>query len=247
MLKQQYKHFYHNQKTHWWFKGMRAINISLLKKYLINKSNLKILDVGCGTGAALVYLDKFGGGYGVDISIDAVKYAKKAVSKKWIIKRGNANNLKFPDSTFDLVVSLDLLYHTWVKDNDKAINEIHRVLKKGGLLLIREPAYQWLRGNEDLVDMTKIRFSKKSLSGMFQKSKWEVKKASYINFFLFPLVLASRWLILRPNTKEPKSDIRKTFPPVNFLLFSLLYLESLLIKLIDLPFGSSVICVAKKK
>lgn len=247
MLKQQYRHFYLNQKTHWWFKGMRAINISLLTKFLGNKSNLKILDVGCGTGAALVYLDRFGSGYGIDLSVDAVRLAKKVVSKKWVIKRGNAISLKFPDSTFDLVICLDLLYHSWVKDNDKALNEMYRVLKKGGLLLIREPAYQWLRGNEDLVDMTKVRFSKKSLQGMFKKSKWEIKKASYINCFLFPLVLMSRWLILRPNTKEPKSDIRKTFPPINFLLFSLLYLESILIKYIDLPFGSSVICAVKKK
>lgn len=247
MFKQQYLHFYRNQTTHWWFKGMRAINISLLNKFLVNKHGLKILDIGCGTGAALVYLDKFGNGYGVDLSADALKFAKKVVSKKWTLKQGNVTSLKFPDSTFDLVVCLDLLYHQWVKDKDKALGEISRVLKRGGLLLIREPAYEWLRGNEDLIDMTKVRFSKKSMLGIFSKPGWKAIKISYINCFLFPLVLLSRLLILRPDNKNPKSDIRRVFFPINFLLFLLLYLESILIKYFSFPFGSSIICVVKKK
>lgn len=247
MLKKEYLNFFNNQYTHWWYKGMQSINTSLLNKFLKKKNNLKILDIGCGTGAALRCLGKYGDGYGVDISDEAIRLAKKCASENWVIEKGEIASLRFKNSTFDLVVCLDVLYHSWVKDNNKAVSEIARVLKKGGIFLSREPAYEWLTGNEDLVDMTKLRFSEKTLRLILKGSKLKILKITYANFLLFPFVLVKRLsIILNLQKRERVSDVSKTNGLLNFILFGVLYIESKLIKYVNLPFGSSVICVAKK-
>ena len=137
MEKEQYKIMYDIEESNWWYKGMRKILFSLLDTYLKKKKNLKILDAGCGTGINLNYLKKYGDVTGIDISDEAIKFSKKRGYK---IKKANIEKLPFKDNTFDLVISLEVIYHKQVKNDIKALKEIHRVLKKRGLAIIRVPA-----------------------------------------------------------------------------------------------------------
>lgn len=222
---------------------MAAVNRSLLNKYLPTKKSLKILDAGCGPGAMLPTLAEYGDVVGVDMSDEALEYARK----RGRVKKGNILNLDFANETFDLVVCMDVLYHTWVEDETKALREFHRVLKRGGLLLIREPAYNWLRGREDVGSLTQRRFSRDRLASLVGKSSFKVLKISYANFFLFPIVLFLRIKSsLSPDRISGSSDF--SLPPllINSLLLNLLKFEGHLMKFISLPFGSSLICVARK-
>ncbi len=242
MLKSHYKEIAENQDKHWWYLGMAAINKSLLNTYLPKKF-LKILDAGCGPGAMLPTLAEYGDVIGADISDEALKYARK-IGK---VKKGNILDLDFADETFDLVVCMDVLYHTWVEDEARALKEFNRVLKKRGILLIREPAYNWLRGKEDVGSLTKRRFSKKRLELLLKKSSFKILKMTYANFFLFPIVLVLRIKSsLSPNSTKGSSDLSMPSPAVNTLLLGLLKTEGWLMKFISLPFGSSLICVARK-
>ena len=126
MLKRQYVNIYHHQDTHWWYKGMRSINESLFRKYLPKNKPLKILDAGCGPGAALSYLSQFGDVIGVDISDEALKFAKK----RGKVVKGDISDLPFKEETFDAVVAMDLLEH--VPNPKNVIQEASRVLKNGG-------------------------------------------------------------------------------------------------------------------
>lgn len=221
---------------------MAAINSSLLKKYLPKKKELKILDAGCGPGAALLYLSAFGDVVGIDISDVALKFAKK----RGKVKKGTVTAIPFKDNSFDLVTCLDVLYHAWVEDNDKAISELYRVIKKDGIILIREPAFDWLHSSEDVVDFTKHRFTEKEVAGYLKKD-FKILKLSYINFILFPLALLKRLPeILNLKEKENTSDIFTINPLLNFFLFAVFKVESFLIPFLNFPFGTSVICVAKK-
>jgi ubiquinone/menaquinone biosynthesis C-methylase UbiE len=237
MLKSHYDDIFHNQDNHWWYRGMRAINESLLATYLTKKMGRTILDAGCGPGAMLPSLQKFGKTIGIDVSEDALKYARK----RGTARKGDIMKLAFKDKSFDAVVCLDVLYHMWVKDEQKALSEFHRVLKKGGILVLREPAYNWMRGNEDRGSMTARRFSKSVMEEKLIESGFTIEKMTYANFFLFPLVL-----LVRLTNNTGSSDMAIPHPLINNTLAALLKLESKLMDYVSLPFGSSLVCIARK-
>lgn len=242
MLKGHYKEIAESQDKLWWYLGMSAINRSLLDTHLVKKRKLKILDAGCGPGAMLPTLSTYGDVIGVDLSDDALKFAEKRGN----VQKGDISNLNFKDETFDVVVCMDVLYHMWVKDELNVLKEFNRVLKKGGILLVREPAYDWLRGNQDRVGLTVRRFSKPVLKEKLQKSYFKVITITYANFFLFPLVLSVRMFKSKKQVNKKESDLKLLPPYINSFLLRLLMIEASLIKYISLPFGSSLICVAKK-
>lgn len=245
MLKREYRNIFENQDKHWWYLGNGEIKKSLLRKFLEKKKDIKILDVGCGTGSAFNFLSPFGEITGIDISDEALKFAKK---KKINIKKGNITDLPFPNSSFDLVVCFDVLYHAYVKDCKKAIMEMNRVLKKDGILLLREPAFEWLKSSHDVVDFTARRFTKKTLGKLLKPESFKILKLTYVNFFLFPLVFMKRLPeIIFLKKKETKSDIFPMPSLINSLLARVMFLESLLVNNINFPWGTSVICIAKKK
>ena len=245
MLKSHYKDIFENQDSHWWYKGMEKINTNLLSKYLFHgKSKLKILDAGCGSGAALKYLSKFGNVIGVDISDEALRFAKK----RGKVRKANVSSLPFNDSSFDVVVCLDVLFHQWIINDMKAISEFSRVLKKDGILLMREPAFDWMKSNEDVIGFTRYRYTTDSVKRKLNKSSFDIMKISYANFFLFPLVLLKRLPVVIGLKKESAvSDIYKLNRLLNFFLSLFLFVEAFILKYINLPYGTSVIGVARKK
>jgi len=90
-------------------------------------------------------------------------------AKRGKVKKGDISALPFEDSAFDVVVCLDVLYHKWV-DVKKALSEMKRVLKKNGILFIREPAFDWFKSSEDIASQTKHRFTKEELRGELSSS-----------------------------------------------------------------------------
>lgn len=242
MLKNHYKDIAENQDKLWWYLGMTEINNSLIRTFVPKKNNLKILDAGCGPGAMLPSLSKYGDALGIDLSDEALTYARKRGS----VEKGDVTSLNFKSGSFDVVVCLDVLYHMWVKDESIALKEFNRVLKYDGILLLREPAYNWLRGNEDVGSLTKRRFQKKELKNKINNSSFKILKISYANCFLFPLLLIVR-ILTGLKKKRGSSDMH--LPPffINQLLFQILKTEASLLRFISFPFGSSLICVAQKK
>ncbi|NCN58635.1 methyltransferase type 11 [Candidatus Roizmanbacteria bacterium CG22_combo_CG10-13_8_21_14_all_38_20] len=243
MQKSHYEDLYDNQDTLWWYKGMRLINTTLLNKYFSQKRGLKILDAGCGAGAALGYLSQYGETIGVDISDEALKFARK----RGKVKKADIANLPFKDNSFDLVFCYGVLYHVWVKDERKALDEFYRVLKKGGTLLLEEPAYDWFMGNEDMISFGKHRFTASELKILLKECSFKTLRSTYINSILFPLGIVKRLpeiIGLRP--RRPVSDIFEMSGIINFIFLKILQLESKLLKYINFPFGMSVICIARK-
>lgn len=244
MRNDEYKNIYTHQQSLWWYRGMASIIRRLLFNYLPKGAKLKILDAGCGTGVAFPVLKPFGSVIGVDVSAEALRFAKKVGEKT---KKASVTNLPFPNESFDMVLSLDVLYHAWVGDYDKALREYVRVLRPGGILVWREPAFDWLKSGHDLVDFTERRFTKEQMKESLQRLPLEIKKLSYINMILFPLVIIKRLpTILHIEKPQAKSDVDHVASWLNNVLTCVLSLESHLVPYVSFPFGSSVICVARK-
>jgi ubiquinone/menaquinone biosynthesis C-methylase UbiE len=103
-----------------------------------------LLDIGCGTGEVLYRaLKKFGGAvflYGIDPSNDMLEVARYKLRKasNVILERGAGENLRFPDASFDWVVSSLTFHHLPLDLKRLTLREIYRVLKPGGALLISD-------------------------------------------------------------------------------------------------------------
>jgi ubiquinone/menaquinone biosynthesis C-methylase UbiE len=98
----------------------------------------KVLEIGCGAGVDLLQFARAGAEVAArDLTENAVFLASKNLNREGYsgdIRQGNAEALDFSDETFDVVYSHGVLHHT--VDTEKAIAEVHRVLKPGGEAII---------------------------------------------------------------------------------------------------------------
>lgn len=101
--------------------------------------NDKVLDYGCGTGAILTGLSGINKyeSYGVDVSENAIDYAKSQFKDYNWLKISIDDKLPFNDGNFDVVLSSEVIEHVF--DVDSYLKELHRVLKPGGILGITCP------------------------------------------------------------------------------------------------------------
>ncbi len=155
---EEYARMYEAEETQWWYAGMRAISLSLLAaEWPEGAEGRRILDAGCGTGNNLVHFRRFGRTVGVDLSDEALRLCR---SRGVAAARGSLLSLPFPDGSFDAVTSFDVLYHRWVEDDRVAVRETVRVMKPGGLLLLRVPALKMLWGAHDEAVHSRHRYTR---------------------------------------------------------------------------------------
>jgi SAM-dependent methyltransferase len=231
------------EDSHWWFVGRRLILESFLKEIIQNlKSkiqNPKILDVGCGTGANLEMLRKFGEAEGVDVSDEALEFCK---SKGLKAHKGLAESLPFEDASFDLVTALDVVEHL---DNDlDGLKEMRRVLKKEGRALMFVPAFMFLWGVQDDISHHRIRYTKKQIVERVTQAGFEIERATYANITFFPPILAGRAFMKLTGIK-PESENNITISALNGFLGKLFGAERFWLKNFNFPFGVSIVVVAR--
>lgn len=231
------------EDSHFWFVGREQICLSLIDSIMHNSAE-RILDYGCGTGKLLERLQKTYKEkeiYGADISDKALDYCRK---------RGASNvfNLKKAEhqaNYFDLVTCLDVLEH--VREDVDLLIQIRKLIRNEGRLLITVPAYEFLWSGEDYVSSHIRRYTRRMLKRKLSQAGFHISKISYFNTFLFlPLVfvlLTKR--IFRPKTMYA-SDVQDVNSFVNKVFTKIFASERWFLKYISLPFGASIIAIAKK-
>src|SRR5579885_75306 len=123
---------------HWWYRGMGEVALGLLAGVKLPRPAL-VLDAGCGPGGTSARFKPLGRVVGLDLATEALTLARRHSLDGLV--RSSVTALPFADGTFDLVLSFDVIYHLWVGDDRLAVKELARVLKPGGYLLIRVPAF----------------------------------------------------------------------------------------------------------
>jgi SAM-dependent methyltransferase len=157
-------------------------------------------------------------------------------------------DIPFPDHSFDIVTCLGVLYHKQV-DDKKAIEEMFRVCRPGGIVVISTPAMKVLRHRlfrtrHDELHHTARRHSRKELLTLLENAGFSVKKISYhTTFLLFPALL---FRVANNIIKEKESELQ-TFPAwIENILTCIIYLEEPIIRRWSLPFGMGLVAVAQK-
>ena len=244
----EYKNLAEREHFFWWNVGRRRILEDALKRHVVS-SHLEILDVGCGPGGNILFLKKFGNVTGIDSSKEALSFARTQGFLKTVESGGE--KLPFPDRSFDIVSILDVLEH--MENDIRALQEIFRVLKKNGILLLTVPAYKWMWSEHDEALHHKRRYKKTELLSKIRATGFSLKESSY---FVFPAIPFRALKMLLKKIKNilgvHQNKILKTddiilVPFLNMLLIAWLTIERYSMRIFSLPFGSSLLVVAKKQ
>jgi ubiquinone/menaquinone biosynthesis C-methylase UbiE len=209
-----------------------------------------VLDAGCGTGQNLLNLTReiTPDAYGFDFSTHAASFWGQRCLERACV--ASVNEIPFAASTFEAVVSVDVLECEAV-DEDEACKEMWRVLKPGGYMILVVPAYDWMLNPEHHKAVGAVRrYSRSRLTALLQRRPVDVVRVTHLFSSVFPMVAAYRLadrFLTRTGDDAPRSDLKPLHPAVNRLLFNVVNTERKLLRHMDVPFGSSIMAVAKKK
>jgi SAM-dependent methyltransferase len=235
------------EERHFWFRGFRWFVRPLIHRALADKRHALVLDAGCGTGANLRLFTPYSTAYGFDLSPAGLQIGREHGRHGFV--RASASAVPFCDSTFDLVTSFDVLYALDERTERAAVKEMFRITRPGGYALVNVAAMRVLRGDHSVLSRERRRYTRASLSDMLMSAGFQIVSITYTNAALFLPMLAVR-LFHRARgfstEADATSEIRVPTPIVNVLLSALLFLESLWLRLGVNPFGSSLLCLARK-
>jgi SAM-dependent methyltransferase len=234
----EYEKMYKFEEGYWWWIGKREIVKGIINR--LNTDIRTILDAGCGTGLNLNYLKHYGNVIGLDFSKEALNFCKLRAGTNLI--QADAEKVPFKGDTFDLIIALDLLEHL---DDRDVLKEFHRVLNPNAYLIVTVPAFTFLWSKHDEALHHKRRYNKEQLEGILKQNGFILKKITYWNFFLFLPIVMMR---LITKQQEVKTDVEALPNIVNMVFVSVLRIESHLITHgVNLPFGTSLLCISKKR
>lgn len=244
MEEREYEILFRVEQEHFWYQALHKSIIETVNELFPKRSEIKILDAGCGTGFLLQKLQMMGSAFGFDLSENALEFCSQRQLKN--ISRATALQLPFEADTFDALISADVLYHRDVPEDRKALLEFYRVLKPGGSLILNLPAFEFLRSAHDVAIHTARRYKKKQMEILLRSCGFKMNRCYYRNCLLFPFMALSRLLRKRHAEKNPESDVSLPPPFINKLLTKILFADDWFSKRVHLPAGLSVFCVGVK-
>jgi SAM-dependent methyltransferase len=269
MRPSNYEVLFDVEDAHWWFVGRRAIVFALIEQALgphasprarLSEAQVsasgsgneaqharrradpgQILDIGCGTGATLDHLRRFGTVQGVDLFDLPLRFSRRRGHERVLC--ASATDLPFASESFDLITALDIIEH--LDDDVAGLREIRRVLKPGAPAVLFVPAFQALWGPNDVQSGHKRRYRAPQLRAAIAASGLQLEKISYANVAMFaPIWLGRRLLTLLG--REEQAENRINHPFINNFIAKVFASEAGWLRQHSLPFGVSLVCVVRK-
>ena len=237
------------EDAHWWFRARRQI-VERVIGGLELPGDARLLEMGCATGGNLDLLARHGALDAVEMDEEAVAYARSRETGAAVYQGHLPGAL--PDQirgAYDLITLLDVLEH--IPDDAASLSTLYNLTTSGGVLLLTVPAYQWLWSAHDEVNHHQRRYRRSHLVRLIQAAGFEVERATYFNTLLFPLVAAARtagnWAGRITGAEQAASDIDTIPPgPVNRALEGVFAFERRVVPHVRLPFGVSILVVARR-
>jgi SAM-dependent methyltransferase len=209
----------------------------------------RILDAGCGTGINLARLEDAGTAFGCDLALEALDFCRRRGLTR--LCRADVRRLPYRSGSFSLVTLFDVLYHKTIPDDIEVLREVRRVLTKDGYLLLTDSALESLRGPHDEAMQGLRRYDKKSLSGKLEEAGFEVVRLTYFFMAAFPAVYLTRRHERRRAARHPGapplSDLKPVPRLLNGALSVLFRIEAAWVTRRNLPVGSTIVALARKK
>jgi SAM-dependent methyltransferase len=228
------------EDTHWWYRGMREASLDEIERWLPQRP-LRILDIGCGTGRNMQALARYGQVEGLDLDPLCIAACQ---AKGLPVAMGDLAHLQLPEQRYDLVTLFDVLNQVPPDAMPEILSRIRRALVPGGLIAFREPAAEIASGRHDLAVGIRKRFDPRFTRELLAHAGFEPLRIVHLNSLLFVPIVALRKLQLATG-RYGQSDVAVASPAMNAALLSLLRFEHRLRKLVPLPFGTSLLAIAR--
>jgi len=240
------------EDKHWWFAGRTWSLLNMVDRIAAPDGTKRVLDVGSGAGNMFHHMVRYGPVVGVDNNAKPIAIAKE---RGYDVREGQAEDLPFEEDSFEMVFLLDTIEHC---DDDAAVlRECYRVCVPGGHLVITVPAFMWLWSHNDELNAHKRRYTTKELREKLNRLGFRIRRMSYNNFFVFPmaagLLLLRRGAVQEPELGSPHFDdesyqveMEPAPPLLNAVLTGVTWSESQVLRWLNLPVGTSIICIAEK-
>jgi ubiquinone/menaquinone biosynthesis C-methylase UbiE len=232
------------ERDHFWFRGFRRFVAPFLAEAVRDRPAATILDCGCGTGHNLTLLRQYGHATGIDLTWTGLAYAHGRGER--VIAQATATHLPFPDASFDLVTSFDVIYALADAAEAAALGEMFRVMRPGGYLVLNVAAMDLLKGNHSVLSNEVRRYDRATLTERLTRAGFSVRRISYTNATILPLVAAVRLLQRVSGHEESQDEISIPPAPINAVLTAALTAEAALLRIVNMPFGSSLLALAQK-
>ncbi len=227
-------------ERHWWFVGKRRLLQALLG---LGGGGRRLLDLGCGAGGILRSLPGTTRCFGLDRSEIALRVCRDKGLER--VARGDLAAPPFAPHSFDTVLILDVIEH--VDDEQPLLEGARRLCAPGGRVVVAVPAFQQLWSKQDETLRHRRRYSSAQLCRVVRAAGLVPERTTYTNFLIFPV--AALWRIGTSRLGLARFAPRTDFWPVprwlNALLAALYRAEAFLVSRFRLPFGVSVVCIAR--
>ncbi len=246
MEKNEYKVMYDIEQSYWWFIGKQSLVRTVLNGFSLDGiMQEKILDIGCGTGVILKLLESFGVAYGMELSSEAIRFLRKR-DLNLVVRSDASQSIPFKGGSFSAILCLDVLEH--LDDDSTLLNEMVRVCKPGGHIILTVPAFNVLWSSHDVALHHRRRYTRKQILKKVNHLNCRVTKSSYYNTALVLPILAVRKLKkFLSNKPKAQSDFFMCLPRwINALLTSLFVSEIRCLKFFNFPFGVSLLLTLQK-
>lgn len=228
------------EERHWWFQGRRRVIGGVLEGLAL-RPDARILEVGCGSGGNLGLLKGFGTVEAMEPDPDSRDHVARHRGLTPVEGR-LPGPLPFEAGSFDMICAFDVLEH--VDEDQASVTALAALLKPGGVMLATVPAYSWMWSAHDESHHHKRRYRRDDFRTLFDRSGLAVEKATYFNTILFPVAVAVRGLKRLLGLKG--EDDRLPSPVINRALTGAFGLEAGLVQRGALPFGLSILVVARR-
>lgn len=233
------------ETSHFWFIGRRQIFLAVLGARLGTRTDLQIVDVGCGAGGFLGPLARFGTVRGFDDSPELVGVCRE---RGLDAELAGALALPLEEASADLVTLFDVIEH--IPDDVGALAEARRILRPGGMVFLSTPAYQFLYANNDRVAHHQRRYTRGLLRRRIVAAGLVPERISYFNTLLFPAILPAVLAgkaLERISPPGDRTNLSLSLPaPVNDGLAAVMSSERRWLARANLPVGHSLIALARR-